>query len=172
MNNLRVVLSGKCAAHNVLLGPPVVPIHEVQMKPCFVMATNSVGRKPSVFRGITMLMHLPKAVRTRWFEKSADVCPIVRNGSRSTQWWGARWRRQGTIRRSFVNSTEVVSAATTPSGAIIQGTIQIKLSFQNDGFLTDPSQLQGDTQPMNKMEFLGPLNGFPKRSFIGRLPIR
>ena len=24
---------------NVLLGPPVVPIHEVQMKPCFVKAT-------------------------------------------------------------------------------------------------------------------------------------
>ena len=34
----------------------------------------------------------------------------------------------------------------------IRGTIQVRLSFQIDGFLTDPSQLQGDTQPMNQME--------------------
>ena len=34
----------------------------------------------------------------------------------------------------------------------IRGTIQVKLSFQIDGFATDPSQLQGDTQPMNQME--------------------
>ena len=33
-----------------------------------------------------MLMHFPKALRTRWFEKSTDVCPHVRNGSRSPQW--------------------------------------------------------------------------------------
>ena len=34
----------------------------------------------------------------------------------------------------------------------IRGTIQLRLSFQIDGFLTGPSQLQGDTQPMNHME--------------------
>ena len=34
----------------------------------------------------------------------------------------------------------------------IRGTIQVRLSFQIDGFLTGPSQLQGDTQPMNQME--------------------
>ena len=34
----------------------------------------------------------------------------------------------------------------------IRGTIQVKLSFHIDGFLTDPSQFQGDTQPMNQME--------------------
>ena len=34
----------------------------------------------------------------------------------------------------------------------IPGTIQVKLSFQIDGFVTDPSQLQDDTQPMNQME--------------------
>ena len=34
----------------------------------------------------------------------------------------------------------------------IRGTIQVRLSFQIDGFLTGPSQLQGDTQPMNLME--------------------
>ena len=33
----------------------------------------------------------------------------------------------------------------------IRGTIQAKFSFQIDGFLTDPSQLD-DTQAMNKME--------------------
>ena len=34
----------------------------------------------------------------------------------------------------------------------IRGTIQERLSFQTDGFLTDPSQLLGDTQPVNQME--------------------
>ena len=34
----------------------------------------------------------------------------------------------------------------------IRGTIQVKLSFQINGFGTDPSQLNGDTQPMNQME--------------------
>ena len=31
----------------------------------------------------TMFVHFPKTVRTQWFEKSADVGPIGRNGSRS-----------------------------------------------------------------------------------------
>ena len=35
----------------------------------------------------------------------------------------------------------------------IRGTIQVKLSFQIDGFGTDPSQLQGNTQPMNQTEW-------------------
>ena len=34
----------------------------------------------------------------------------------------------------------------------IRGTIQVKLSFQIEGFGTDPSQLLGDAQPMNQME--------------------
>ena len=34
----------------------------------------------------------------------------------------------------------------------IRGTIQVRLSFQIDGFLTGPSQLQGDTQPTNQTE--------------------
>ena len=34
----------------------------------------------------------------------------------------------------------------------IRGTIQVKLSFQLDGFVTDPSQLKDDIQPMNQME--------------------
>ena len=34
----------------------------------------------------------------------------------------------------------------------IRGPIQVRLSFQIDGFLTGPSQLYGDTQPMNQME--------------------
>ena len=53
----------------------------------------------------------------------------------------------------------------------IRGTIQVRLSFQTDGFLTGPSQLQGDTQPMNQME-QSILKWLPKTSFIGRLPIR
>ena len=34
----------------------------------------------------------------------------------------------------------------------IRGTIQVRLSFQIDGFVTDPSQFLGDTQPMNQTE--------------------
>ena len=40
----------------------------------------------------------------------------------------------------------------TPRKERIRGTIQVKLSFQIDGCVIDPSQLQGDTQPMNQME--------------------
>ena len=40
----------------------------------------------------------------------------------------------------------------TPRTERIRGTIQVRLSFQIDGFLTGPSQLQGDTQAMNQME--------------------
>ena len=34
----------------------------------------------------------------------------------------------------------------------IRGTIQVRLSFQNDGFFTGLSQRQGNTQPVNQME--------------------
>ena len=39
-----------------------------------------------------------------------------------------------------------------PRGERIRGTIQVKLSFQIDGFGTDPSQFLGNTQPMKQME--------------------
>ena len=40
----------------------------------------------------------------------------------------------------------------SPRTERIRGTIQVKLSFQIDGFGTDPSQLKGNSQPMNQME--------------------
>ena len=61
---------------------------------------------------LSMLTHFPKTMRTRWFEKSADVCPIVRKGSGSPQRRRPWWRRQGTISKGFVNSTEVVTEIT------------------------------------------------------------
>ena len=45
----------------------------------------------------------------------------------------------------------------------IRGTFQVRLSFQIDGFLTGPSKVQDDTQPMNQMEQIGPFIGCPKR---------
>ena len=42
----------------------------------------------------------------------------------------------------------------SPRTERIQGTIQVRLSFQIDGFLTGPSQLKGDTQPVNQTECL------------------
>ena len=65
-----------------------------------------------------MLIHFPETLGAKWFEKSADVGPIVRNGSRSPQWCGARWRTQDTVHKCFVNSTEVVFAAMPPCGTI------------------------------------------------------
>ena len=38
----------------------------------------------------------------------------------------------------------------TPRTERIKGSIQVILSFQTDGFLTDLSQKQGNTQPMNQ----------------------
>ena len=40
----------------------------------------------------------------------------------------------------------------SPRTMRIRKTIQGRLSFQIDGFLTGPSQLEGATQPMNQME--------------------
>ena len=65
-----------------------------------------------------MLIHFPGSLRARRFEKSTDVGPIVRNGSRSPQWCGAQWRRQDTDQKCFVKSTEVVFAAVPPSGIL------------------------------------------------------
>ena len=65
-----------------------------------------------------MYVHFPKALRTQWFEKSTEVCLVVRNGSGSPQRCVAWWSRQGTIREGFINSTEIVSAATTPRCSI------------------------------------------------------
>ena len=90
-----------------------------------------------------MLMHFPKSIRTRWFQKTADVCPVVRKRSRSPQWRGARWRRQGTISNGFVNSTEVVSAATSPRCTIEITCNQMNLlrdhggAKSEDGLLSD-----------------------------------
>ena len=62
-----------------------------------------------------MLIHFPGSQSARRFEKSADVGPIVRNGTRSTQWCGPRG---DTVHKCFVTSTEVVSAATPPCSTI------------------------------------------------------
>ena len=61
---------------------------------------------------------LSKIVESRVLEKTTDVRPIVRYGSGSPQWWGARRRRQGTVRNYFIDSTDIVAAATTPRCAI------------------------------------------------------
>ena len=67
------------------------------------------------------------------FGKSTDVCPVVRDGSGSPQWCGAWWRRQGTISKSFINSTEIVSAATSPSCSIEITCYQVKFLRNHNG---------------------------------------
>ena len=57
-------------------------------------------------------------MRAWWFEETTDVCPVVRDGSGSPQRCGARRRTQGTISKGFINSAEIVTAATTPRRAM------------------------------------------------------
>ena len=90
-----------------------------------------------------MLVHFPKSIRARWFEKSADICPVVRNGSRSPQWWGARWRRQSTITAGFVKSTEIVSAATTPRRSMEITSNQVNFLRNHHGTKSE-NELLGD----------------------------
>ena len=62
----------------------IVQVNEVQKKPGFVVAALSVGRSPKGFSWngkCTMFTHFPDSLKTRWFEKTADVGPISRNGS-------------------------------------------------------------------------------------------
>ena len=65
-----------------------------------------------------MLTYFPETLRAGGLKETTDVCPVVRDGSGSPQRCGARWRRQGTVSKGFINSTEIVTAATTPSRAI------------------------------------------------------
>ena len=88
-------------------------------------------------------MHFPKSIRARWFEKSADVCPVVGNGSGSPQWCGAGWRRQGTISKGFVTSTETVSAATTPRRSIKVTCNQVNFLRNHNGTKSE-NELLGD----------------------------
>ena len=91
----------------VVLGPSVVPIYEIQVKPCLVMAALIGWSQAECFSWdgeCTMLMHFPKSMRTRWFEKTADVCPIVRNGSRSPQWR----RASGVSKAQSVKASSIV----------------------------------------------------------------
>ena len=120
----------------ILPGPRVAPINKVQMKPRFVMAALIIRSQAKCFPWdgeCTMLIHFPESLRARWFEKSADVGPIVQNGSRSPQWCGARWCRQDTVHKCFVNSTKVVFAAMPPCGTIEVTCNQVNFLRNHDG---------------------------------------
>ena len=51
---------------------------------------------------------LSHSLRARRLKKTTDVHPIVRNGSGSQQWRGVQRRRQGTVRKYFINSTDTL----------------------------------------------------------------
>ena len=79
-----------------LVVPLVIPINEVQMEPRLRMAaliicaqTESLSRDGKC----AMFAHFPEFLGTRWLQKTSDIRPIVRNGSRSPQWCGARRRK-------------------------------------------------------------------------------
>ena len=106
----RVVLSMKCVARTHFAWTTCCSNQQIQMKPLFVMAVLIIWSQAKCFPRdgeCTMLIHFPGSLRARRFEKSTGVGPIVWNGSRSPEWCGARWRRQDTVQKSFVNNTEV-----------------------------------------------------------------
>ena len=80
-----------------------------------------------------MHAHLPISIGAWWFRKSTDVSPVVRNGSRPQQRCGARRRRQGTVHKCFVSSTEVVSATTSPRSTIEITCNQVNVLRNHDG---------------------------------------
>ena len=66
----------------ILPGQNVAPDDEIQMKPRHRAATlisRSQAECSSWDGECTVLAHLAKSIGTQWFEKSADVCPHVRN---------------------------------------------------------------------------------------------
>ena len=118
-----------------LIGPFVAPINKMQMKPRFMRAALIIRSQAKSFPWdgeCTMLIHFPETLKAKWHEKSTNVCPVVRNGSGSPQWCGARWRRQGTIRKGFINSTEIVTAATSPRCSIAITFHQVNLLTNHD----------------------------------------
>ena len=147
MKNQQVVLRGECSRCSDLdFGPFVAPIYKIKMKPCFMMTTRIIRSRAECFRRdgeSTMLVHFPKALRTRWHEKPTDVSPHVRNGYRSPRWWGARWRRQGTISKGLIDRSEIVSASTTPRRAIEITCNQVNLLRNHDGTKSE-NELLGD----------------------------
>ena len=76
-----------------LIGPFVVSINKLKMKQPLMMAALIIRSQAKRFPRegeCTMLIYFPETLRAWWFEKSTDVCPLVRDGSRSPQWCGAR----------------------------------------------------------------------------------
>ena len=83
MSNLQVVLTGKCAdqrrrAWTTCYSNQRCPDDAICRDGNFDLW--DVDQVFFVDGECTMLMHFPKAVRSRWFKKSTDVCPLVRNG--------------------------------------------------------------------------------------------
>ena len=73
-----------------------------------------------------MLVHFPKSNRTRWFEKSTNVCLVVRNGSRDPQWCGARWRFK-------CEGCDIVQSDHAPQAGVAQGIFNGDLIRRRDG---------------------------------------
>ena len=123
------------------------PIDEIQVEPCLVVValiSRSQTKSSSQDGERTVHAHLPISTGAWWFEKSTDVCPVVRNGSRSPRWCDAQWRMQGTVSKGFVNSTEVVSASASPRSTIEITCNQVNL-LRNHDSTNSEDELLGNT---------------------------
>ena len=66
----------------------------------------------------------------------------------SPQWCGAVWRRQDTVQKCFLNSTEVVFAVVSPSGAI-------EITCNQVNFLRDHNGTKGLNEHLGDRFLLG-----------------
>ena len=104
-----------------LPGPSVAPVDEVQKKPRFMMATLISRSQAECFSWSgerTMFVHFLKALRTRWFDKIRRRLPSCPEWIQLPTMVGGPGGVGKAISKSFVNSTEVVSAATSPRSTI------------------------------------------------------
>ena len=120
-----------------------------------------------------MFANLPEELGSRRVLRNPQtISPVIRDGSGSPQWWGAWWRRQGTISKGFINSTEIITAATSPSCSIEITCNQVNFLRNHNGAKSQDELLEdafllgvdvADMQGQKSEEFLTTCCGTTKR---------
>ena len=179
MSTPRVVLSGKCTADALFVwtkccsnrrSPDEAIFHEGNFVHSLSSHVFSKGWK----------MHHVLFTFQRWFEKSADVWPIVRNGTRSSQWWCGPVALASTVHECFVNGTDVVFAAIPPRSIIEITCNQVNFWRSHDGTKSEDELLDNaflfDVNVAESREstvkYFCPLNGDRRNEAHERTPCK
>ena len=108
------------------------------MKPRSVLAAWIIRSQAKCF---PWAGHFPGSLRVKWFEKSADVGPIVQKDPSPHS--GAQWRRLGNPQIAPSNSTEVVIASRFPCSTIEITCDQVNFLTYHNG-TKNKNKLLGD----------------------------